>query len=288
MAGSTQIPLERKAQLIDLAECIAESNQTNSRTDLASILRSNDLTVYYDTFPESFDGLLQCRGDHFDIICNERTGNAPGTKRSRFTIAHELGHYFIDEHRIALKGNLMPSLGEGAKSDERIEREADLFASHLLLPTASFRKAKKKAPPRMAGIISLARQFDVSVKCTAVRYLTDDGASMVLTFRSWKGEMVWKWFSTSAWNAGIRKVQPGPVSGGATSNVLRKEDKTREDIEATAIPARYAFVLGDGVHYYEVFHEETIPLGEFGVLTLFTAQRGALTPLAEILNIRMR
>ncbi len=90
MAGSTQIPLERKAQLIDLAECIAESNQTNLRTDLSSILKINGLTVYYDTFSEAFDGLLQCRGDDFEIVCNERTGNAPGTKRSRFTIAHEL------------------------------------------------------------------------------------------------------------------------------------------------------------------------------------------------------
>ena len=56
--------------------------------------------------------------------------------RKRFAIAHELGHYFIDEHSIALAQNL--SAGHcsqtGFVSEIAVEREADLFAASLLMP----------------------------------------------------------------------------------------------------------------------------------------------------------
>ena len=61
--------------------------------------------------------------------------NRPGSDRGRFTLAHELGHYFIDAHRIGLKNGLLephPSL-TNRKQFTTIEREADYFASCLLL-----------------------------------------------------------------------------------------------------------------------------------------------------------
>src|SRR5689334_23997225 len=49
-----------------------------------------------------FDGLLEYEAGEFHVYCNVDRGNIPGGARARFTLAHELGHYFIDEHRIAL------------------------------------------------------------------------------------------------------------------------------------------------------------------------------------------
>ncbi len=57
--------------------------------------------------------------------------------RTRFSIAHELGHYFLEPHRAYLRrtGKSHPSKGEFL-SDRTIEMEADAFAAGLLMPSA--------------------------------------------------------------------------------------------------------------------------------------------------------
>lgn len=82
--------------------------------------------------------------------------------RRRFTIAHELGHHclnhhlwFDDNHAVTIDNP--PSEGcEGA--DKTPEREANIFASELLVPLAILkREAKRERSPQ-----ELARLFGVS------------------------------------------------------------------------------------------------------------------------------
>jgi Zn-dependent peptidase ImmA (M78 family) len=62
-------------------------------------------------------------------------------ERSRFSIAHELGHFLIPSHRPEPGGPFECSLGDLQQSDthshdrrRRIEAEANRFAAHLLMP----------------------------------------------------------------------------------------------------------------------------------------------------------
>jgi hypothetical protein len=90
--------------------------------------------------------------------------------RTRFSIAHELGHYFIDHHHRYLRGGGPPHASSSEFiSDNPWEREADAFAASLLLPT-------HLAAPVLAGgeltlglIDRAVARFDTSFVGTAIR-----------------------------------------------------------------------------------------------------------------------
>lgn len=85
-------------------------------------------------------------------------------RRNRFTIAHEMGHYYLHH------------LDSGTHIDERIvynrgkysnrrETEANVFAAALLMPTPIIKQTIKKNFKRLIDendIIKLAKQFEVS------------------------------------------------------------------------------------------------------------------------------
>jgi hypothetical protein len=92
---------------------------------------------------------------NFDILLPLYTSPV----RDRFTIAHELGHYFLHA-------------GQGAvpiiayrQGSTRIEWEANWFAAGLLMPAAAFREAWGRSP----GLSVIAVQFGVSEEAARVR-----------------------------------------------------------------------------------------------------------------------
>ncbi len=90
--------------------------------------------------------------------------------RTRFSIGHELGHYFLEAHRHHLRtgGQPHPSRGEFLNG-ERVEREADAFASNLLLPTHLVEPRLNRGELTLATIESVATDFGASNLCTAIR-----------------------------------------------------------------------------------------------------------------------
>jgi len=79
-------------------------------------------------------------------------------QRQRFSLAHELGHFALHHH--LLKGQLQsididhPPDGLDAHGDKVLEREADIFASELLIPREfllRFRERPSKAPANDGG-----------------------------------------------------------------------------------------------------------------------------------------
>jgi hypothetical protein len=266
-----------------LAETVAEEHSTPQGTNLDAILEEHSIDMVCDDFPEAFDGLLIKDGRGFRVVCNLTTGNAPRSSRGRFTIAHELGHYFLDEHRSVLSEQLMPSLGERAIQDNLMEREADLFASHLLLPGKVVQKACK-GRKGLEGIRQMASKYQVSMKCSAIRYVGEDIVPCCLTFRDWEKKLRWKWFSRKAWLAGIRKVKETLIPKCASDQILSKGPNTEGEIADSACLANYVFQMGDGLNYNEVFREEAMALGEYGVLTLLTAQKPELPAVVDALD----
>jgi IrrE N-terminal-like domain len=102
-------------------------------------------------FGSRFDGKLKYNREknRFLLLFNTKydAGQPPGKHhpRTRFSIAHELGHYFNEAHYDYLRrgGKPHPSSSE-YRTNVQMEREADAFAASLLLPTHD-------ADSRMAG-----------------------------------------------------------------------------------------------------------------------------------------
>lgn len=106
------------------------------RIDPFDIARARGLMVESRAgFPPSVYGALFLDGSRFGVILSEA---CHGDGHRNFTLAHELGHYHIPGHvdgLVEAGGGQMLSLGGHFRNrkDPR-EREADWFASELLLP----------------------------------------------------------------------------------------------------------------------------------------------------------
>lgn len=89
----------------------------------------------------------------------------------RFTIGHELGHYFLPGHpeEILKTGPLHASSAGFTAGGRPIEIEADHFASGLLLPGRLVRGVLDEAQLGLAGIEQLALQSECSLTASAIR-----------------------------------------------------------------------------------------------------------------------
>lgn len=94
---------------------------------------------------------------------------SPGFQR--FTIAHELGHYFLDGHALEIQkiAPIHVSRAGFTQGDSSIELEADHFASGLLMPTRLVRDALDRGPVGFAGIEELADRSECSLTASAIR-----------------------------------------------------------------------------------------------------------------------
>jgi len=81
-------------------------------------------------------------------------------------MAHELGHYYIDEHRHALAAGRAAAHRSacGYESPILAEQEADHFAANLLMPLDRFVAKAKLTDRGLRGILSLATAFKTSLR----------------------------------------------------------------------------------------------------------------------------
>lgn len=103
----------------------------------------------------------------YDIGCPEGKHHP----RTRFSISHELGHYFLEHHHAYLvvrNGKPHPSLNE-FRSLTNVEREADAFAASLLLPTHLVRPLVNRCELSFDRISRIAADFETSHVSTAIR-----------------------------------------------------------------------------------------------------------------------
>lgn len=126
-------------------------------------------------FGNKFDGKLKYNKEKkkFVLLFNTKydTGLAEGRHpRTRFSICHELGHYFIEAHNKHLRrgGPAHPSSGE-FRSAMQMEREADAFASSFLLPTRLAGPVLTSGELNLDRIERVATDFQTSMLCTTIR-----------------------------------------------------------------------------------------------------------------------
>lgn len=99
------------------------------------------------------------------------------SRRTRYSLAHELGHWLIPTHRPEGGRGFECQLDDLHRVDEkeqnrrrRIEAEANRFASALLMPPRRVRSQMGRTPD-LGDIIALAVQFGVSKEAVARAYV---------------------------------------------------------------------------------------------------------------------
>lgn len=185
-----------KLHIKKLAEFIALQFEEKI-TPLDKIADDEELRVFYDSFEkDTFDGMTIFDDENFYIYLNIDSGNKLGSERSRFTLAHELGHYFIDAHRVGLKkGLLEPHPSKIARKQfNEIEREADYFASCLLMPEERFKKDIVRKKFNFELIDSLCKEYKVSRTACAFRF-TEIGNHPIMIVYAESGIVKWTHYS---------------------------------------------------------------------------------------------
>lgn len=147
-----------------------------------------------------------------------------GTARGRWSIAHELAHWILHRH---LGADALDRIhGEGVKEgrDHQYEREADAFASELLLPHALFAPRCEDDRPTVALLSALASEFGTSLTATGKRYATKAPRAACAMLEC-KGGRVVRAARSLAWR-GVA-VQGRALEAGTLAVSLESGDRSR-------------------------------------------------------------
>lgn len=145
--GVTTLPLDPRA-IAEKREIVVQAKPVEDKGCSGMLVRlGNDFAIAYATH-----------------LQNEGFEN--------FSIAHELGHYFMPGHvEAVIQGeNGMHVSRAGFNSNNKYEAEADRFAAGLLMPRHLFFPAIEKAGQGLVAIEALATLCKTSLHATAIRY----------------------------------------------------------------------------------------------------------------------
>ncbi len=211
---------------------------------------------------EGVSGMLLRHGDVFGILY---ATHIQSEGFQRFSIAHELGHYFLDGHidYVLPKGSQVHASHAGFVSGDPYELEADNFAAGLLMPERPFKRSLEKCEPGTSTVESMANLCRTSLTATAIRYaeLTDDAVAVVvstgLTIDYCRLSETMKSLRELTW---LRKGSPVPINTAtarlnANANRVARSDRAAEEIDVMDW-------LG-GVRSVKAL-EEVIGLGSYG------------------------
>lgn len=143
-----------------------------------------ELATIHDT-NDRFSGRIEYHGDlkKFILFYPDHPF-AEQMGRVRFSIAHELGHYFLDQHRDRLLAGDCHNSEGGFICERTMEKEADRFAACLLMPERSFtRRFRDRGFLTLDEILCSADEVMVSREAFAIRYaqLATEPCGVVVT-----------------------------------------------------------------------------------------------------------
>ena len=253
------------------AERIVRDENLVLPIDLFALAKSHDIFVEAKpSIAKGVSGMLIRVGDDFAI------GYATHIKSNgfqRFSIAHELGHYFLGHADTVFHGGKTTHESQaGFGSREQIELEADHFAAGLLMPSDLFEQEAGKHSDGLAAIEKVAERCQASITSAAIRYagLTDAAVAIIIS----TGSSIDYCFTSRSLH-GIRGYRH-PVRGSA----LPRDSLTR-DFNQLASNITDAKRNDDDADLIAWFHaddeidasEEVIGLGGYGkTLTIITAE----------------
>ena len=284
MAGkaSAAVSDDRLDEVAELAEIVAETHCPTGRVEPDIIAANKHVTLSFGRYGDALDGLLEHAAARFHIYCNLDRVQTRDSGRARFTLAHELGHFFIDDHRNALAAGIVPSHPSRCDFQSRnpVEVEADHFAATLLMPTDRFLRVAGKEARGLASILALAESFGTSATSTALRFVRLDAAPCGVI--KWNPDgFAWKWCSRSMVEAGYRGTLRNPEQipdDAPTKRAMRGErPATGSFFQSGTVASAWFPSAWSGTRRDIILIEEAVQLGRFGVLTLLRPESPRLS-----------
>lgn len=253
-----------------------ESGLNSPPIDPMVLARKEEVVVEAsDKLEGAFSGCLMRQGQKFLIVYSTSVNN---TGFRRFTIAHELGHYFLtNQHSTIFDVQGLHKSESGYSSSAWYEREADVFATALLLPESMFVEQLRGQALGLVTVKRLAEVFETSLISTAIRYaqLAPDPVAVVVSrgqlieycFTSeslqrvsnvrWslkKGDLIPKLSATAGFNKSLSSIEAGltaedKVHLGSWFSESAVDFELNEDVIG----------LGSYGRTLTILHAETIP-----------------------------
>jgi len=217
---------------------------------------------------EGCSGMLIKQGDNFGILYST---HIPSKGFQNFSVAHELGHYFLEGHPEALLRTGVHKSQANFMSDDPYEVEADYFASNLLMPERLFKAAAAHVGKGLPAIESLSRQCGTSLTATANRYVscTDEVVAVVFSIgRRVKWALISPALQEVAGSNRIEKDDLLPPKG-PTETFNEDQGRVREGARDEGLSDLQDWI--GGRHSIEMT-EEVVGLGGYGrTMTVLSA-----------------
>jgi Zn-dependent peptidase ImmA (M78 family) len=263
-------------ELAELAEQIAEENLFKGQVNLEKIAKKQKIRIIEGDYGDGFVGALVHERGKFYIHLNNAKYDLQG--RKRFTLAHEYGHYFNDEHRNKLKQGI--SLAHTADysmfSRNPIEKQANHFGSNLLMPKARFIKKCSKLEPGFESVLAMKELFNTSIECTAIRYISLD--LFPCMFIKWNVDLTSRYSSYTQLFSKLSGVGGKPIiKTDATYLEDVYETYEREFmpigfVERATVLSKWIATIPPGSRRDLVGLEQTIKTGDYGGITFLVFQ----------------
>jgi hypothetical protein len=192
--------------------------------------------------------------------------------RVKFSLGHELGHYFLPLHRERLRNGYRHNSITDFVSRDPMEQEADEFSADLIMPVELFRKELKTFRGgfcTLGDLGRLANRLGTSLTSTARRYCDSDGEACTIFFSD-AGIIRWGKSSEDMRRTGMYWYEYGtePPCGSKTAEYwesVRCNEPT--ELLSGRVDADVWFSRPGADHLWE----EVMPLGGTGrVITQLT------------------
>ncbi len=218
-------------------------------------------------------GMLIRVGEEYAIAYRDDITNE-GYKR--FSVAHELGHYFLPEHpESVFDNNGIHNSKAGFNSDDKYEKEADCFAAALLMPDNLFEQEMYKTDDGFEAVEMLSNCCKASLEATAIRYIRKTSI-VAAVIRSQNDRIDYCFMSDSLRNIdSFTWIKKGDFLPKETETFLYNKDKNKTRSSHQISNDTNLDIWFDGCRSIYAI-EEVIGLGEYGktltIITLDTSQ----------------
>ncbi len=222
---------------------------------------ADSLSIDLKPMPSSADGVsgMLLRLNNQFAICYATHIKSRGFQR--FSIAHELGHYFLPSHPERVFINGIHLSNAGFESNKVLEQEADQFAASFLMPAYLFDAAIDSLDISIDNVKNLADLCETSLIATAIRLIqrTSEPAAVIVSSGvnidyAFLSDAL-KEFPKLTW---LKKGQPLPRAS-VTHDILSHRQSNKNRDEATG-----DFQEWFGGSIQGEIYEEVIKLGTYG------------------------
>ena len=240
--------------------------------DVEQVCAREGIAVIPADYHEGFDSRIEYhRSKRKFLLFLDNVSRGKTAGRRRFSVGHELGHFYLPEHReMLLSGRAHCSQTERFSPSARTEAEADEFAARLLMPTPIFRKEMKDV--EVKELHRLADTFQTSLTATAHRMVEVTSKACSVVFSDGKTVRYAK-HSEEMRLLGLWGINCGdPIPPESRTGIYAREG--RIDKAAAAIPADYWYKAARRKLDERIVWEEVASRGQYGFVSFLVYEEG--------------